>query len=73
MLTRFTGACALLGVKALADKINFADKFLDDYKAWAEFDDTGHCLGLSKKVFGTPGPYVTSDVQYALQFADLIL
>lgn len=31
-----------------------------------EYEYYGDCIGLSQEVYGTPGPYVMSDSQFAL-------
>ena len=51
---------------------NIGEHTAQQYDAAKEYRQNGDCLALSPVTFGKPGPYVTSDMQFAQQFVDVI-
>jgi len=71
-MQRLTTASALIVAQALAVEYNLAVKQSELYDAKVEYEVFGDCVGLSPIVFGEPGPFVQSDMQYAQSFVDEI-
>lgn len=67
---KFGSTILAFGCLTLAENIADSEEF--DYDAAAEYLWYGDCLGLAPMLWGQPGPYVTSDIQFAQQMVDLL-
>ena len=43
---------------------------LSDFDSKTSYKMFGDCLALSPQIFGTPGAYITSDIQFAQLMQD---
>jgi len=70
-MLRLATACLLAISQARSEQdYDEAKYFEEEYNSAKSFEFYGDCLALSPVIFGTPGPYVTSDMQYVQQLVE---